>query len=67
MWKGILMLFAIGAGPTDPPIKITSWGQVYSDFASCQAAVDVKAAELNQVYATAGEPARWVSACVPVR
>lgn len=61
------MLFAIGAGPTDQPIKTTGWGQVYSDFAACQAAIDVKAQELNKVYLTAGESGRWVGACVPVK
>jgi hypothetical protein len=29
MWHGILMLFALGSGPTDQPIKTTGWGQVY--------------------------------------
>jgi hypothetical protein len=76
MWKGILMLFAIGAGPTDPQILQTGWGQTYGPpqytiseqaYAICKHDVDAKADELNQVYATAGEPGRWVSACVPVK
>ena len=58
MWKGILMLFALGAGPTDQPIQTTGWAKVYPDLATCQAAVDVKASELNKVYASAGEPGR---------
>lgn len=68
-WKGILMLFALGAGPTDQPIRTTGWGAVYSEAgrAACQAAIDAKAEELNQVYAAAGENGRWVGACVPVK
>jgi hypothetical protein len=76
------MLFALGAGPTDPPIQTTNWAQTYGPpqyqtseqaYAHCKHDVDAKADELNVIYATAEvtgpvkSMGRWVSACVPVK
>jgi len=69
MWKGVLLLYAIGAGPTDQPIKTTGWGKTYqeSDYVVCVADVANKAGELNTLYAIAGEPSRWQSACIKIQ
>lgn len=76
MWKGVLMLFALGAGPTDQPIQTTGWGQIYSvaqygtsevAHAICARDVGTKADELNKIYSAAGEYAGWVSTCVEAK
>lgn len=79
MWKGILMLFALGSGPTDPPLQTTGWGQTYSvqqygtleqAYSHCDHDVKGKAAELNAVYAQAEitgpikSLGRWQGVCV---
>jgi len=55
MWKGILLLYALGANPTDQPLKTTGWPKTYlsTDSAICQSDIEAKAAELNAVYLTA--------------
>jgi hypothetical protein len=67
-WKGMLILVALGASPTDQPIKTTGWGQIYDPtnyhtiypasadaaaHAACDADIRTKANELNVVYAQA--------------
>lgn len=66
-YKGILMLFALGAGPTDQPIQTWVWGQVYEDPAQCEAVVAVKAVELNAVNVSAGDTNKWKSYCLPAK
>jgi len=72
MWKAVLMLFALGAGPTDQPIKTTGFAKLYTDAAVCASEVTAKADALNVIYAQAeiagGQNlGRWVGACVPVK
>jgi hypothetical protein len=66
MLKGILLLFALGASPGDPPIKTAGWAKLYfsSDVATCQTELNAKADALNVIYANAKETSRWVGACV---
>jgi hypothetical protein len=72
-YKGVLLLYPIGASPTDSPIKTTGWAQIYSvppyatpdqAYARCKGDAELKAAELNVIYANAKETSRWVGACV---
>lgn len=66
-YKGVLMLFALGAGPTDQPIQTIVWGQTYEDPAQCEAVVAVKAIEMNDINLKAGNTTVWKSWCFPVK
>jgi hypothetical protein len=70
-YKGVLMLYPVGAAPNDPPIKTVGWPKPYAEaeYGTCVYDLKTKADELNVIYVQAelagGQSlGRWQGTCV---